>query len=453
MALVKKSASEVQEQQSGTTESTYVKPDAGKFTTWGEHQWEALDVTEVNKGGGKFEKKYDFIGTVNFLMELGYQPDNMMVMKSNINAPAEGEDYSPEEIARMKDFPKNEFFWDTEYDANGKSSSVRKVKWPIFPEEEIVIAVDFPAIKLNYALHPYSNAEEGTEDIKECRIDWNGRWKGAFNRKINNTPNWKTKRLGDKSVQYKIATACGNLETYINDGHQLADLAGAVCNFTVKMTKKVDGDKVFYSDMEISNPTPIQDIKGRHPYTIAEQLEDNKSSNEVCGIQLNGGTYEEDELKQVRFMWWKKVMQATQFDKNEGSNRTGEWLEGANWADSDLAKACAKFKIDLPNQGGSQPAQENSAKESTVKPKEDKPAPKKEGSFDEEVVMDFEDDSVPSSRDQLLVSGKLLGEPVHVIVAHWPSKRGGAKKSDPKRNQAGGFSCLGGTTSITRRRW
>lgn len=42
-----------------------------------------------------------------------------------------------------------------------------------------------------------------------------------------------------------------------------------------------------------------------------------------------------------------------------------------------------------------------------------------------------------TTRDQLLVSGKLLGEPVHIIVAHWPSRRGGEKKSAPKRELAG----------------
>ncbi|MBP7077803.1 MAG: endonuclease/exonuclease/phosphatase family protein, partial [Bacteroidales bacterium] len=33
------------------------------------------------------------------------------------------------------------------------------------------------------------------------------------------------------------------------------------------------------------------------------------------------------------------------------------------------------------------------------------------------------------SRDHLLVSGKLLGEPVHFVVMHWPSRRGGEKRS------------------------
>lgn len=37
------------------------------------------------------------------------------------------------------------------------------------------------------------------------------------------------------------------------------------------------------------------------------------------------------------------------------------------------------------------------------------------------------------TRDQLLVSGMLDGELVHVIVNHWPSRRGGEAKSRPKR--------------------
>lgn len=40
------------------------------------------------------------------------------------------------------------------------------------------------------------------------------------------------------------------------------------------------------------------------------------------------------------------------------------------------------------------------------------------------------------SRDQLLVSGVLDGDTVHVIVAHWPSRRGGQKRSMPLRKAA-----------------
>lgn len=43
------------------------------------------------------------------------------------------------------------------------------------------------------------------------------------------------------------------------------------------------------------------------------------------------------------------------------------------------------------------------------------------------------DDTSFRTRDQLVVSGLLDGEPVHVIVGHWPSRRGGEKRSLPMR--------------------
>lgn len=41
------------------------------------------------------------------------------------------------------------------------------------------------------------------------------------------------------------------------------------------------------------------------------------------------------------------------------------------------------------------------------------------------------------TRDQLLVSGILDGDTMHVIVTHWPSRRGGEKRSMPNRQAAG----------------
>jgi hypothetical protein len=40
------------------------------------------------------------------------------------------------------------------------------------------------------------------------------------------------------------------------------------------------------------------------------------------------------------------------------------------------------------------------------------------------------------SRDQLVVSGLYDGEMIHIIVNHWPSRRGGEKASEPKRIRA-----------------
>lgn len=47
--------------------------------------------------------------------------------------------------------------------------------------------------------------------------------------------------------------------------------------------------------------------------------------------------------------------------------------------------------------------------------------------------VSFDDDPDYKTRDQLLVSGILGGEKVHVMVAHWPSRRGGQKRSEPRR--------------------
>ncbi|OIQ29269.1 MAG: endonuclease [Bacteroidetes bacterium MedPE-SWsnd-G2] len=44
------------------------------------------------------------------------------------------------------------------------------------------------------------------------------------------------------------------------------------------------------------------------------------------------------------------------------------------------------------------------------------------------------------TRDQLLVSGKLDGDLIHVIVNHWPSRRGGEARSRPKRVAAAKLS-------------
>ncbi len=40
------------------------------------------------------------------------------------------------------------------------------------------------------------------------------------------------------------------------------------------------------------------------------------------------------------------------------------------------------------------------------------------------------------TRDQLMVSGYLMNEKIHVIVNHWPSRTGGEEASRPKRNAA-----------------
>jgi len=51
-------------------------------------------------------------------------------------------------------------------------------------------------------------------------------------------------------------------------------------------------------------------------------------------------------------------------------------------------------------------------------------------------IYDSEDGERVYTRDQLLVTGKLLGQEVNVIVNHWPSRYGGEERSRPSRKAA-----------------
>lgn len=48
----------------------------------------------------------------------------------------------------------------------------------------------------------------------------------------------------------------------------------------------------------------------------------------------------------------------------------------------------------------------------------------------------FANDSSNKTRDQLVVTGDLLDEEIHIIVAHWPSRGGGQQASEPRRIEA-----------------
>lgn len=56
--------------------------------------------------------------------------------------------------------------------------------------------------------------------------------------------------------------------------------------------------------------------------------------------------------------------------------------------------------------------------------------------FHKSYTLSLKDNPEFRTRDQLLVSGVLDGDTTHVIVAHWPSRRGGEKRSAPLRKAA-----------------
>ena len=63
----------------------------------------------------------------------------------------------------------------------------------------------------------------------------------------------------------------------------------------------------------------------------------------------------------------------------------------------------------------------------------------KEENTDDIIVVSSKNKRV-YTRDQLLVSGFLEGEEIHLIVNHWPSRSGGEKRSSPFREAAGALN-------------
>jgi hypothetical protein len=77
---------------------------------------------------------------------------------------------------------------------------------------------------------------------------------------------------------------------------------------------------------------------------------------------------------------------------------------------------------------GAQPVKENSKTDSS------------ENLETEDVIQVSTKNHRIYTRDQLLVTGFLNGEELHIIVNHWPSRAGGEKKSSPYREAAGALN-------------
>ncbi len=379
--------------ETGSTGSAISSDDWSKYN---ELEWNLLDVNPVKDAKGKETKTATLIGVLNFVAELGTQPQAPFSMVSTTAPPQNGEDMSVAEIERLKKFKSNWFEWVDEWDKNEKAmKTVRKVFWNQDPVESLVLAVDFPALQFDYSKHPASESEES--DLRPFRIDYNGKFQRKFERTVVNEVNYKTKKFGDKDIKYKIISATGQLEQYQKDGHNLKYLIQATCNWDVVMTKNVKDGKTYYKT-QIKNPTALQDIKERNGnYTVAEQLADLPEVPKFCGLLLNGGDYSEENLKQVRGMWWDEMKKSTQFDKNVSLGRpeNGEWLMGRNWMDSDIAKAY--YAAGLGNKeedlGKTDPLPEPKPEDKPAAPQQSAPQDSGSASAPSEPTVDF--DGIP----------------------------------------------------------
>lgn len=374
MAFGKKAATPVSNGNGGGS-GNY---DPSQWDAWNAHVYEEVfDGEWTTLSNGKQRKEVVAVGVLNMIFDIGTQAQGDASMESKLAKPEEGEEYSAEELAEMEKYPTNYFKWVDDY-RDGKKITVRKKFWPKDPESELIFAIDFPAHKADYSKHPMA---DGVGETKAYRIDYNGKDfkdRSQLGKHITNTPHWKTKKFSDKDIKYKIATAAGVIDTYMNDGHDLAHLVQATCNWTVVITKEVkerDG-KTFTNYYEsIKNPSPISDIKfqGKVFATKEEQLALKDEAPEFCGILMNGGEYSKDQLRQVRGMWWGVAKQAAAWDKGAKLGWDNSVMEGEGWEGSDLEKAYKEFGFDsqgenVPSAPAEKPKQTSVKEEKVATP-------------------------------------------------------------------------------------
>ena len=373
--------------------------DASEWNAWNEYQYSCFDMTERSLANGKKRKEADMIGVVNFIMDLGYPAAADSEWDTKVAVPAEGEEYSPEELKSLEDNPTWDYVWSKEWDSTvNKMVKKRKQTSPSYPQQEFAIAVDFPQVMVDYAKHPYSESTEPM--IRPYRVSLNGTFRGEIQRPIAFDGSFR--EIKATNLVHKICTAAGRGEELVTSGYDIATAAEAICNFQLRMDLS-EGDKVFLND-SVSKPSVIQPIKERSGsvYSVEEQIEDALKDSGIIpftGILLDGMEYTDEMLEMVQYdkFGYIKRAETSELFEISGTKKDGEtycFPKGLDYASTDFAKALAKFKADKASEKGASTSQSTpkpSSPKESAKPK----APEKVTAPKPELDDDFEDDLIP----------------------------------------------------------
>lgn len=377
-----------------TSSAPSVSPE--QWLEWNKYVFDCLDSDEIEMKGKKkgLRKEEALVGHVKLLCEFGYQEQEDSKWDTKCEVPSKDEENSAEELEFMaKEGNEDVYFaWVKEYDETKKDQvwkrkQCRPSKYPL---EEYGMAVDFPDIEVDYAkmpLHPLYGS--GESDIKPFRISYNGLFKGEVQRKII----WRNVKQDDGSyglspnhIFRKIARAVGTEED-IMDG-DLSAVVDASLTWTVQMSL-TEGDKGSFFNVGVKEPRKMSkgDQKGMTP-----------CDNEFCGVVLHEEEHTEEELRQIRPEYRKRMEQA--IIKTFTYKKDGEEVEGSDgvaWADCDLKKQLDALKPqdNSKRKSGNEDFVEEEEKKEEVKKevkkapakKAAKPEPEQEEEKEEETVV------------------------------------------------------------------
>lgn len=367
-------------------------PSAGEGSSTTPEQWKEWDdyyygllsgkeQQATRKDGsvieGKFFKKANLVGQLKFILDIGTQPQSDSVYDSKVALPQEGEEYSEEELAHMKKFPDNKYFWE---DGKRKQSKTER------PTQEYVFMFDFGKIMVDWTKHPLPNLQK--LGVKPLRVSYNGSFTKNGSIVLGKTlafkPHYKTKKLSPNNPIMKIANSCGVLQEFESNDYDLGVLVDCACKWEVFLEKREYEGKTYYQT-SIKNHSEITEVEAGD-VTITREQQIPACPTEFMGILMNGGEYTDEMLELVSN---KRELMAVlpRSEKFKPSPiKYPDFELGVDWKESDLCKALESY---LAKKGESK----------TTPPKqEDKQEPKQPVKKEEpkttnaEPPMDFDSD-------------------------------------------------------------
>jgi len=384
MAFSKKAASDTPVNSGNNGSGNGVSQE--ERNAWNLYQFECFNAKAKELANGKKRKEKSLIGVVSYIQDLGFPPAKDSEWTTKCALPAEGEEYSQEELDWKEKNPTHDFVWSTEYNENTKKNErVRKQTSPSFPQQEYGITVDFPQVMIDHSKNPNESMRHlGEKPLRVCLNGSTG-FHSDFYKTIVFDGSYK--KVSDKNLVYKICVAAGREQELISSEYDIATLAEAVCSFTVKADlddrdyNEEDGSGKVSVYFSCSKPAEVQDLDmpDDSVFTAEQQIKkafDGKELMPFIGALLDDVSHlEEDQLKYIAFDSYgflKRASTSKTFLIEGVSKKTGNeysFEKGVDYQGSALEQAISKIK-------GEASQQQNNSQEGDGSSKESKPAQK-----------------------------------------------------------------------------
>lgn len=356
MTFSTKANSEAVMQQSSGTGGGSQATDA-QWQDWNTYYFGLIDASEkqaTRKDGsvveGKVVKKVAATGILNFIVDVGTQPQPDSSYDSKVAPPQNGEENSAEELEHIKKYPNNYYFWEDGKRRQGK---------PERPRQEYLFGYDFPEIMVDWTKHPIEDLHKlGT---KPLRVTYNGSFTqgGAihFGKTLRFDPHWQTGKISANSPLYKIADKSRLATEFEESGYDLGVLVQSACKWDLSMSRTEKDGKTYYNT-DIKNPTEITEVKaGGMTITVEQQIPE--CDVPFTGVLMNGGEYPDDAMDMV--LSKRELMavlpRAVQFQPN--AQKAADFWLGTAFEGSDLQKALEARKGEQVGGGSGNPSSQD----------------------------------------------------------------------------------------------